>query len=156
VLFALTFGVLPALSHQYGVRDEYTEATSRLNVPARAVAWSLVFGLPWAALTFFVVPESLGPWFWFWIVIWPWMEVYTYLGERTLRRVGVESWPKARPVRDSAVAGAVTGPIFFAITLADGTAAGEALATGAAGGVIVFAISAAFAWLRRGAAQSAG
>jgi hypothetical protein len=154
VLFALTFGVLPVLSRRYGVRDEYSEATREMNVPARVFVWSLVFGLPWTALTFFAVPESLGPWFWFWLVMWPWMEVCVLLAERALQRDGVESWPEARLVRDSAVAGAVTGPIICAVALVDGAALAEALATGAICAGIVFGIAAAFTWLRRSAAES--
>src|ERR671911_400057 len=47
VLFALTFGALPALSRRYGVRDAFTEATDVANVPARVTAWSLVIIAPW-------------------------------------------------------------------------------------------------------------
>jgi hypothetical protein len=154
VLFALTFGVLPALSRRYGVRDGYTEATERANIPARVLAWSLVVVAPWVALTFLLVPKSLGPWFWWWLVMWPWMEVYVLLAERALQRDGPETWREARLVRDSAVAGAVTAPIIAAIMLADDGGVAEAVITGVLCGFIVFGIAATFTWLRRSAAES--
>jgi hypothetical protein len=156
VLFALTFGVLPALSRRYGVRDEYTEATDRANVPGRVLAWSLIVVAPWVALTFFLVPKSLGPWFWWWLVMWPWMEVYVFLAERALERDGAESWREARLVRDSAVAGAVTAPIIVAIMLADDAAVAEAVIAGVLCGFVVFGIAATFTWLRRSAAATDG
>ncbi len=149
VLFALTFGVLPVLSRRYGVRDEYAEATDGANVPARVLVWSLVVVAPWVALTFFVVPESLGPWFWWWLVMWPWLEVNMFLAERAFQRDGAESWRKERLVRDSAVAGAVTAPIIVLIMLADDAAVAEAVITGVLCGFIVFGITVTFTWLGR-------
>jgi len=154
-LFALTFGVLPALSRRYGVRDEYTEMAVDVNAPARVLAWSLVFIVPWGALTFFLVPESFGPWFSWWLVMWPALEVYAFLAEQALQHDEAQSWSKTRPVRDSALAGAATSPvIFFILTVTGDASVGEAILTGVLCGFIVFGITAASESLRRSAADS--
>lgn len=88
VLFALIFGVLPLLAHRGGENSGDEESIRR--APGIVTAASLAFLLPWAALTWFVVPRSLGPVAWFWAVIMPWAEVLAYLVKRRLHRVGAE------------------------------------------------------------------
>ena len=88
-LFVLIFGVLPALDRRFGAVDDYTKAVQERNVPFSVVALSLALGIAWAALVLIVVPElGLGPAFWLWVVMWPWIEVVAFLGERRLRRDG--------------------------------------------------------------------
>jgi hypothetical protein len=113
------------------------------------LATSVAFAAAWGALTFFVVPRGLGPWFWWSLVIWPWVEVSAYLAERAYRRNGADSWPRKRPVRDAALAGLATVTLIVAIAFVGGFGVGEALVTGAICGAVVFAIAVTFDGLRK-------
>lgn len=150
-LFVLIFGVLPALDRRFGAVDDYTKAVQERNVPFSVVALSLALGIAWAALVLIVVPElGLGPAFWLWVVMWPWIEVVAFLGERRLRRDGgAHTWQPARPLRDSAFAGLATAPCIFAITLLQDFDVREAVATAIACAVCVFGVSGMLAWLMR-------
>lgn len=99
-LFVLVFAALPVLVRRFGVPEEYAEATGESEPPASVLALSLLFAVPWGVLTYFVVPEGLGPWFWYWLILWPWFEAYSYFAHRALRRDGPGTWRKSRPVRD--------------------------------------------------------
>jgi hypothetical protein len=151
VLYALALGMFPALARRVARGDPYWEIASERNVPFGVLAVSFAFGIPWAALLHVVVPAELGPWFWWWAVIWPWLEVFGYLAERRLERDGPDAWKPIQPRRDSALAGALTAPLTLGIMLVQGVPVAEAVPTSAACGVIVFAISSAIIWsMRRG------
>jgi len=153
-MFALIFGVLPGVSRRFDRHDEYTEAVQDRNAPFSVLAFSVTFAVSWGLLVFLIPPElGLGPWFWWWAVVWPWLEVHLYLGERHLRRGGGEAWKPARPLRDSALAGVATAGAIVVITLLQDATLSEALATAAACGAIVFTITGTFTWLSLRAQQ---
>ena len=146
------------MERRFGAADDYTKVVQERNVPFSVVALSLAFVIAWATLVFAAVPElGLGPAFWLWVLMWPWAEVVAFLGERRLRRDGgAHTWQRARPLRDSALAGLATAPCILAITLLQDFAVGEAVATAVACAVCSFAVSGIFAWLmRRGQATGA-
>jgi hypothetical protein len=146
VLFALAFGIYPAMTRAFGRSDALTELARDRTAPVGVVARSLLFFVLWAALIFVAAPDlGLGPWFWWWVVMWPWLEVYIYLAERRLRRDGGgSSWKPIRPLRDTVVAGLATAPVIAVIALFEGLGVGEALLTGFLCGCIVFLIAGAF------------
>lgn len=153
VLFVLLSGLVPAVTHRFGVHDELARVTQTANVPGRVVLKSFAVIAPWVALTFFLIPSSLGPWFWSWLVMWPWIELQTVLAERALQRDGAATWRRARILQDSATAGAAIWPVITAILLVDRAPLGEAVLTGALCACVVFGMTATFAWLRRSADQ---
>jgi hypothetical protein len=117
-LYVLVFGVYPAMARAFGRPDELTEVLSRRNVPLDVLATSVLFLVSWGALVFFAAPDlGLGPWFWSWVVLIPWLEVYLYLAERRLRRDGADDWKPMRPTRDATLAGVATAPVITAIML---------------------------------------
>jgi hypothetical protein len=150
-LFVLTFGLLPAASRRFGESSDLLEASRSRNVPWRVVAMSLAFLVLWGAVIFVAAPDlGLGPWFWWWAVMWPGLEIYTYLAERRLHQGGgAESWKPSRPFRDSVLAGLATVPVIVVITVVQGFEVGEALLTGLLCGCIVFVLGATFIWLWR-------
>lgn len=150
-VFALIFGVHPALSRLFAGPDEHLQAVQNRNMPFSVLTLSLAFAVAWGAVVILATSElGLGPWFGFWAVIWPWAEVLAYLGERSLRRDGAEAWQPARPLRDSALAGLATAPCIIAIMLLpDSSARAEAIATGLACGLAVFACAGTITWLMR-------
>jgi hypothetical protein len=114
----------------------------------------VLFLLAWGAVIFVAAPDlGLGPWFWSWVVLIPWLEVYLYLAERRLRRDGADDWKPVRPTRDTILAGAATAPVITAIMLVEDAGLGEALLTGLLCGCIVFLIAGTFAWMSRRAAD---
>jgi hypothetical protein len=149
-LFALTFGIYPAVTGAFGQSSPLIEVARDLNAPFGVVAMSVAFLVLWGALIFVAAPDlGLGPWFWWWAVMWPWLEVYVYLAERRLHRDGAANWTPARPLRDSVLAGVITAPVIAVITSLQGFDVGEALLTGCLCGFIVFAIAGAFTWMSR-------
>jgi hypothetical protein len=144
VLLALTWGLLPALLRRFGTeRPELARLRDR-NPPAAVIVRSLVVAVAWGAVTFLLLAPvigGLGPWFWWWVVMWPWLEVSGFLTRRELARKPEQEWRARRPARDSAVAGAAVAPFIAGLTLLDGDGVGTAVAGGVASGAIVFAIS---------------
>jgi hypothetical protein len=87
VLLVLVFGALRGATRRFGVNDDSMESIRERDVPWRVMALAIPFLVAWGALVFLVVPDpGLGPWFWWAVVIWPWMELETSLAERTRRR----------------------------------------------------------------------
>lgn len=147
-LFALVFGVQSLLLERFGVRDGYVEALPQRNIPPDVLGVSAAFAAGWGAAVLLFAPDlGVGPWFWWWVVMWPWIEVLALLAERRFRKDGgAETWRRARPVRDTATAGLVTVPLVTAIMLLQGSSVGAALATGVGCGVIVFLVTGAITW----------
>ena len=150
VLFALVFVVLPALSRRFGVQDAYMQVLEERKAPIGVLVLSLVFLIGWGALVFVAVPDfRLGPWFSLWVLMWPWLEVFSLLAEARLDREGADNWKPVRPLRDCGAAGLATAPLITMLMLLNDTPLGDAAATGLACGVIVFVIAGTFAWLER-------
>jgi hypothetical protein len=154
-LLALTFGVYPAATRALGERSEYAKVARDLSAPRRVMAVSLAFLLLWGALIYVAAPElELGPWFWWWVVFCPWMEVHVLLAEGQLLRSGGAGWKPARPLRDSLLAGPLTAAVIAVITSLQGARLGEALLTGLLCAGVVLALAGAFVWMSRRAATS--
>jgi hypothetical protein len=119
-LFALTFGVYPAVTRAFGQSNDFVEAMRELTVPFGAMAMSVAF-----------------------------LELYVYLAERRVNRHGGAGWKPVRPLRDAVLAGLITVPVIAIITSLQGFDADEALLTGLLCGCIVFAIAGAFTWMSR-------
>lgn len=155
VLFTLTFGVLPRLTRRYGRRDEYLAAARGRRLPLGVLAASVVFVVAWGAVVFggaAALSPGVGPWFLWWLVMWPWTEVTYLLAARRNASSGgnaAQRWSPERPVRDAAVAGLVTAPFIAAITLADHNSATTAVLTAISCGLIVFVIAASAARVAR-------
>ena len=147
-LFALVVGVHRLLLDRFGVRGGYVEALPQRNIPLDVLGVSVAFIVGWGAVVLLFAPDlGVGPWFWWWVVMWPWLEVLALLAERRFQQDGgAEAWRRARPVRDTATAGLVTVPLVAAIMLLQGSSAGAALATGVGCGVTVFLITGAITW----------
>ena len=150
-LFVLTYVVLTVATRRFGQHSDFLEAARHLKPPLGVVAMSFVFLVLWGALIFVAAPDlGLGPWFWPWVVLWPWLEVYIYLAERRLHKDGgAEGWKPMRPLRDSVPAGLATVLLTAAITILQGFAVGEALLTGLLCGFFIFGLSATLIWLWR-------
>lgn len=107
-LYAMVFLVFPLLGRRFARVDEHSDALVEHRPPIRTLAWSFVLGIAWGSLVLALAPYlALGPWFWWLMAVWPWLEIDTYLAERSLRRVGVGAWPLVRPLRDPRLAGVV-------------------------------------------------
>lgn len=147
--FVLIFVVIPAISRRFGKSLEYAEAAGDRIVPSSVSALSAALLLPWCVLVFIVAPVGLGPWFWLWLLLWPWLELTVYLATRHFRRHGVEGFKRVRPLRDAALGGVATATLIGAIMLADEASFSAAVATGAASGVIGFLVVLTFTWSAR-------
>jgi hypothetical protein len=153
VLFALAFGVLPTLRYRFGRGDTLPEIKDR-NAPLGVWALSILFAIAWGGATFLAVPRAAGPWFLWWLMMWPWIEVHTHLAERELRRHGTAGWQPTRPLRDSILAGVAVVPFVVGIELADSGDLTAAIVNGLMCGLIVFAVGGTFARLGRRARES--
>jgi hypothetical protein len=143
-LFVLTLGVFPAIRRRTRSEADQPEAVRERNPPLSVTALSLGFALAWGALVFAAAPDlGVGPWFWWWVVMWLWAEVNASLVGHRFRRDGGENWKRVRPIHDAALWGAVTAGVLVIIFLLEGSSAAEALLTGALCGFIVFAMTAA-------------
>ena len=143
------FGLFPAIERKLGEPDDYTRAVAQeRTTPSRILALSLLLGAPWAAVVLYAESElELGTFFWLMVLVWPWLELLMLLAERDLRRNGVDSWLKQRPLRDSLFVGAATVVLITAITLLQGFALAEAVVTGALCGLAMLAMSGGCWWL---------
>ena len=149
----LAFGAMPAFWRLFGADDGYFALVRDRNVPLRVVWPALAFGVTWGALVLFALPEaSLGPWFWFWVVMWPWLEVFVWCVERGIRRGEAEEWPRFRGLRDVAWLCLSFVPIAMAVVLLLGDPLWLAAAVGIAAGGAGFAVTAAVVVLMRRAA----
>jgi len=147
-LFALSFGVYPAVNRRFGRPNGLTQEAWGRNPPLRVLVGTLVFFLVWGALFWILDPDlGLGPWFWWWVVVIPCIEVGAFLAERQLGRDAGAGWKPIRPARDSAVAGILTVPLVTGPLLLADFGPGEALVTGFLCGIIFFAIARTFLWM---------
>ena len=71
-------------------------------------------------------------------MFWPYLEVTFFFAERDLRRHGLESWSRSRPIRDSLIAGAIAFLPITLLALSVDAGAVEGLATGAVCAVMMF------------------
>lgn len=137
-LYGMVLMVLPMLSRRFARVDEHSAASDERRPPVRVIAVSFLIMIAWATLIATLAPDlGLGPWFWPLVVLWPWLEVDAYLGERSLRRDGVDAWRAFRPLRDPLLTGVAMVPLVVAILLVQGESARSALTNGLACGVIV-------------------
>jgi hypothetical protein len=157
VVFAAALAY-PAAGHVLGSdeRDELMEIARLRNPPLRVLAGSLAGVLAWGGAVMFVLPDpEFGPWFLYWLVLAPWMELHVLLARLDFRRRGAAGWSTPRPLRDATVAGvgiaAVLGP---PLAFDDDLGLGGAAATAIGCGAIVFAMTLRFA--RRQAASARG
>lgn len=149
VVFGFIVVVLPALNRRFGANDEFTTAVQGRNPPLGVVGGSTAFAVAWAAALSFAVTEvELGPGFWLWLFMWPYVEGYRYLAERCLLRDGgAASWQPSRPLRDAAIAGLATGLCILVPTLVAGWRVGEAVATAAACAAMIYVLCVTLEWL---------
>ena len=103
---------------------------------------SLAFGVAWGALLF--VSPDWGAGLFIWSVMWPWLEVHTYLADRSIRRGGIAAWPRCRPLREAALYGGGVAVLVAGVEVASDArllaALGNALACGAIVGAFTYVI----------------
>lgn len=153
VFLVLMLLAMPAFFRQFGTDDGYFATVRDRNVPLR-VAWpGFAVAVIWGALVLFAIPEAgLGPWFWFWVIMWPWLEVFAWRVEREIESGAAADWPRYRGLRDIAVFCLAFVPIATAAVLLLGDPLWMALAVGAAAGVGGFVAAALVVTLMRRAA----
>ena len=148
-ILVLVFVIHPVLANLGGVPwPPYLNTKPPRHFPNDVLVWSMAFACVWGAIVILFRPDlGVGEWFWWWVVIWPWIEVFLFLAERRFQRDGgVETWKPAHPIRDGAFAGGVTAPLVTGVMLLQDYSVGEAVATGAVCGVILFLFGVGFTW----------
>jgi hypothetical protein len=153
VFLALAFGVMPAFWRLFGADDGYFAVVRDRNVPLRVIWPALAVAVVWGGVVIFAIPEAgLGIWFWLWVALWPWLEVFMWCVERGIRRGEAEEWPRVRGLRDAAGLGLAFLLIAMTVVLLEGDPLWMAAAVGIAAGGAGFAATAVVMVLMRRAA----
>jgi hypothetical protein len=137
------------LSRRFGEHDPDLHLTDGREPPFRVSALSFGFAVAWGTLLSVVLPEQLGVWLFFWVVLWPWLELFTALARRDIARRGVASWRPMRPFRDPALVSVAVTVFMTGALVIDGYDVVEAAAWGLVCGGVCFAVTVVIATAAR-------
>ncbi|HEX2161978.1 MAG TPA: hypothetical protein VHF88_09185 [Thermoleophilaceae bacterium] len=150
VQFAVLLAFALAVRRFADGRDAPDDRSAEATPPWRVFGLSLVLLLPWGVAVFFLSGWIDLRFFWPFAFLWPLLEVQAALVRRDADRYGTDHWKPEQVFPDAVIAALITIPLITAIAFFLGDASlPEALAGGAACGLIVFAMATVFIRLDR-------